>query len=85
MLQIVDILRITLQNVANEVIMKASEVVAYKTDQAGISIAKLAQLTGIRYELLRRSLNGKRPLKADELVKCSKELKLEISDFINAS
>ncbi len=34
-----------------------------------ISVARLSRLTGIRYELLRRSFNAARELRADELVR----------------
>lgn len=34
-----------------------------------ISLARLSRLTGIRYEILRRSFNATRELRADELVR----------------
>ena len=38
-------------------------------DKKGISLYRLAKLTGIRYELLRRTFNEKRKLRTDEFIK----------------
>ena len=37
-------------------------------NKRGISLYKAAELTGIRYELLRRSFNERRELRARELI-----------------
>lgn len=60
---------------------EAYQVVAARVKSTGISAAELARRTSIHPVLLRNSLHGKRGLRADELVKLSRELGLEISDF----
>ena len=47
----------------------------------GIMISHISKNTGIRYELLRLSLNAKRRMSAEEFVKVCKCLGLEIRDF----
>ena len=61
--------------------MQAYEVVSRRVERTGITIAELARRTGIHHVLLRRSLHGERVLKADELLRLSKELDLKLSDF----
>ena len=39
-----------------------------RLEEKGITVYRLSKLTGIRYELLRRTLNGERKLTADELI-----------------
>lgn len=46
--------------------VKATEKLQEILDRRGITLYKLAKLTGIRYELLRRSFHGKRRMSADE-------------------
>lgn len=65
--------------------MQAYEVVSRRVERTGITVAELARRTDINHLLLRRSLHGKRVLKADELVSLSRELNLEMSDFHLAS
>lgn len=61
--------------------MNVKDVIAAKVSRNGISIAELARRTHIQPELLRRSINGNRPIKGDELVPLCIELDLQISDF----
>ena len=60
---------------------EAYQVIAEKVESTGITAAELARRTSIHPVLLRNSLHGKRGLRADELVKLSRELNLEMSDF----
>ena len=46
----------------------------------GISIYRLAKLTGIRYELLRRVFCGERKLTADELVLILEKIDIKFDD-----
>lgn len=64
--------------------MQAYEVVSRRVERTGISVAELARRTEINRLLLHRSLHGTRVLKADELVRLSRELNLEMSDFEEA-
>lgn len=57
------------------------EVVARSAKERGITVSELGRRTDINHVLLRNSLHGKRGLRADELVKLSRELGLEMSDF----
>lgn len=61
--------------------MTAAEVIAARVNRVGISIAELARRTDIHPELLRRSLNGERVIKADELIRLCVELELSLADF----
>lgn len=65
--------------------MIANEVVAERVKRRGITNAELGRRVNIHPELLRRSLMGVRPFKADELIRLSAELGLEMSDFYKAS
>ena len=48
----------------------------------GISIIFIANKTGIKYELLRRSLKGERILSADEFVKVINALDIDLKSII---
>lgn len=61
--------------------MQAYETVAKRVQRVGIPVAELARRVDIDHQLLRRSLHGERVLKADELVRLSRELGLSLSDF----
>lgn len=61
--------------------MIAEKVVSERVKKNGITVAELSRRTNMNPELLRRSLSGIRPLKADELVSLCQELELGISDF----
>lgn len=65
--------------------MQAYEVVSRRVKRTGISVAELARRTDIHQVMLGRSLKGEREIKADELVRLSKELGLEMSDFYEAA
>lgn len=62
--------------------MQAYEIIANKVSRVGITNAELSRRTNIDQELLRRSLIGKRILKADELVSLCVQLDLNIGDFV---
>lgn len=62
--------------------MEPYKIVAKKVDDIGITIAELARRTKIDAELLRRSLNGQRVLKAGELISLCVQLNLEVDDFV---
>lgn len=64
--------------------MQAYEVVSRRVERTGITVAELSRRTGIDCLPLRRSLHGERALKADELVSLSRELELDMSDFMEA-
>ena len=64
--------------------MQAYEVISRRVERTGITVAELARRTEIHHILLRRSLHGERALKADELVSLSRELELDMSDFVEA-
>ena len=61
--------------------MQAYEVVQRRVKRTGITVAELARRTDIDSLLLRKSLKGARCLKADELIRLSRELDLGMSDF----
>lgn len=65
--------------------MQAYEVVSRRVERTGITVAELARRTDINRLLLHRSLHGTRVLKADELIRLSRELDLQLSDFDEAS
>lgn len=65
--------------------MKIYEVIAKSVRERGISVSELGRRTGINDGFLRNSLYGRRGLKAEELVKLSRELNLEMSDFYEAA
>lgn len=61
--------------------MKAYEVIALEKKKRGITLAELARRVGMDDELLRRSLNGHRKLRADEFIRLCLELGLALGDF----
>ena len=61
--------------------MTVLDVVRNAQEKRGITVAELARRTGIKYESLRVSLDGKRNITGPELVSLCKELELDISDF----
>ena len=50
-------------------------------EKSGTSIYRLSKLCGIKYELLRRSLNGKRRMSADELVLILKHTDISLEEL----
>lgn len=48
----------------------------------GITISYVSKVSKIKYELLRRSLNGKRVLTADELVSIIRSVDIKLDDII---
>ena len=54
--------------------------IRYEMSKRGISIYRLAKLTGIRYELLRRVFCGERKLTADELVLVLEKAEIKFDD-----
>ena len=61
--------------------MTVLDVVRNAQEKRGITVAELSRRTGIKYESLRVSLDGKRNITGPELVSLCKELELDISDF----
>ena len=61
--------------------MAVLDVVRNAQEKRGITVAELSRRTGIKYESLRTSLDGKRNITGPELVSLCKELELDISDF----
>lgn len=61
--------------------MDVVDVLNKKISQRGISISELSRHVDMNDELLRRSLNGTRTLKATEFVAVCHELDLDIEDF----
>jgi ribosome-binding protein aMBF1 (putative translation factor) len=57
------------------------DVLNKRVSQRGISISELSRRVKMNDELLRRSLNGTRTLKATEFVSVCHELDLDIEDF----
>ncbi len=55
--------------------------IALYINDKGITISHISKETGIRYELLRSSLNAERRMSADEFVKVCLCLGLELKDF----
>lgn len=64
--------------------MQVYEVVSRRVERTGITVSELARRTDISYLALRSSLRGERSLRADELVRLSRELSLQLSDFDEA-
>jgi hypothetical protein len=64
--------------------VQAYEVISRRVKSTGIPVAELARRTDIHQVLLGRSLHGERVLKADELIRLSRELNLQLSDFDEA-
>lgn len=65
--------------------MQIAEVLNERISDRGIPISELGRRTNIDHQLLRRSLRGIRPLRAEELVSLSRELNLTMSDFYEKS
>lgn len=65
--------------------MEIKDVILTRVSERGISIAELARRSSVNYQLLRNSLHSDRLLKADELIRVSAELGLEIADYAKAS
>ena len=63
--------------------MDVVDVLNKRVSQRGISISELSRRVKMNDELLRRSLNGTRTLKATEFVAICRELELDIEDFTN--
>lgn len=61
--------------------MDVVDVLNKRVSQRGISISELSRRVKMNDELLRRSLNGTRSLKATEFVLVCHELDLDIEDF----
>ena len=61
--------------------MNVVDVLNQRITQRGISISELSRRAHMNDELLRRSLNGTRVLKATEFVAVCRELDLDIEDF----
>lgn len=62
--------------------MKAYEVVSGRVKKTGMTVAELSRRSGISQELLRRSLSGKRAIRADELISLCVQLDLSFRDFV---
>lgn len=61
--------------------MNVTDVLNQRITQRGISVSELSRRVHMNDELLRRSLNGTRALKATEFVAVCYELGLDIEDF----
>lgn len=61
--------------------MKAYEVISRRVERTGISVSELARRTDIQYMALRNTLRGERVMRADELLRLSRELNLDFGDF----
>ena len=61
--------------------MNVTDVLNQRITQRGISVSELSRRVHMNDELLRRSLNGTRALKATEFVAVCHELDLDIEDF----
>ena len=61
--------------------MAVNEIVNKARIRRGIPVSELSRRTGIKYEGLRRALDGTRGLTAAELVSLCEELELDITDF----
>lgn len=61
--------------------MTIEDVLREKIEDRGISIAETARRSSMNAELLRRSLNGMRPIKSAELVRLCNVLELSFDDF----
>ena len=51
-------------------------------EKNGITMSYVARSSGIKYELLRRSLKGNRVLSADELIKILRSTNIKIEDIV---
>lgn len=61
--------------------MKIQHLLAGYLKERGITISYLARVTGIQYELLRRSLNENRVMTADELAAVLTNTEIKIEDL----
>lgn len=60
---------------------KAYQIISAEVTRRGMSVAELSRRSGIKHELLRRSLCGDRRLQADEFIALCAELGLRLDDF----
>lgn len=65
--------------------MTIEDVVRKRVEEVGITAAELARRCNMNDQLLRRSLDGKRNLKCDELIRLCNQLDLSLEDFKNAA
>lgn len=65
--------------------MTIEDVVRNRVEEVGITAAELARRCNMNDQLLRRSLDGKRNLKCDELIRLCNQLDLSLEDFKNAA
>ena len=61
--------------------MKAYQIIKNYIDENGIKMSYVADGIGMPRELLRRSLDGTRALKADEFIKICAILSRDLTDF----
>ncbi len=61
---------------------KTQQLLAEYLRRNGIKISFIAEAAGIRYELLRRSLNGARVMTADELAAILMNTEITLDDFM---
>lgn len=61
--------------------MTIEDILRKRIEDRGISIAETARRSSMNAELLRRSLNGMRPIKSTELVRLCNVLELSFDDF----
>lgn len=61
--------------------MSIEEVISERVKKVGITAAELARRCGMSDVLLRRSLDGKRPVKSAEFLNLCRELDLTLEDF----
>ena len=63
--------------------IKIQKLLAKYLSRNGITISHVARVSGIKYELLRRSLNENRALLADELVAILTSTGIKLKDVLN--
>lgn len=61
--------------------MQAHEIIKRKITDNGIKQTFVAEKAGMSRELLRRSLDGTRTMKADEFIKICRTLSMDLKDF----
>ena len=61
--------------------MTAEQLIRERMNEQHLSIGDLSSATGVEYELMRRSLRGKRNFKNSELVDVCCILKLDMADL----
>ena len=64
--------------------MNIGSVLMARKDERGISFAELSRRCLINEDMVARFLNGSSMPKGDQLIRLCKELKLEVSDFVDA-